>query len=202
MTGEDRPILVVIAGPNGSGKTTITRQLIEHIWTDDCLYINPDDIAENEFGGWNNKGASKLAADKAEALREQALLSKQSLVFETVFSTQEKLDFVIKACRLGYFVRVFFVCTQRPAINIARISQRYMEGGHFVAPDKVEARFYRALGFAAQIAPLVNRFYYYDNSVDDREAELVFKVKDGVLSKTYIDSPREPALMLINTFGS
>ena len=39
-----RPLLIIIAGPNGSGKTTITRRVIRHEWAESCAYINPDDV--------------------------------------------------------------------------------------------------------------------------------------------------------------
>ena len=42
---EIKPTLCVVAGPNGSGKTTTTTQLLENEWTADSLYINPDNIA-------------------------------------------------------------------------------------------------------------------------------------------------------------
>lgn len=41
MNQEGRPILIVVAGPNGSGKTTITEKLLRHEWMDGCVYVNP-----------------------------------------------------------------------------------------------------------------------------------------------------------------
>ena len=40
-----KPVLNVIAGPNGSGKTTITSKILHHEWLEDAVYINPDIIA-------------------------------------------------------------------------------------------------------------------------------------------------------------
>ena len=37
-----KPVLIVIAGPNGSGKTTITTQILHHEWMENAIYINPD----------------------------------------------------------------------------------------------------------------------------------------------------------------
>ena len=48
-----RPILCVVAGPNGSGKTTTTVQLLNNEWAADSLYINPDNIAQAKFGDWS-----------------------------------------------------------------------------------------------------------------------------------------------------
>ena len=42
-----RPVLIVIAGPNGSGKTTITSKILRHEWLEDALYINPDQVAQD-----------------------------------------------------------------------------------------------------------------------------------------------------------
>ena len=35
-----RPVLIVIAGPNGSGKTSITSRILRHEWMEDAVYIN------------------------------------------------------------------------------------------------------------------------------------------------------------------
>lgn len=34
-----KPTLCVVAGPNGSGKTTTTVQLLDNEWTSDSLYM-------------------------------------------------------------------------------------------------------------------------------------------------------------------
>ena len=44
-----RPVLIVIAGPNGSGKTTITSKILRHEWLEDALYVNPDQVAQDRF---------------------------------------------------------------------------------------------------------------------------------------------------------
>ncbi|MBR5433619.1 MAG: zeta toxin family protein [Bacteroidales bacterium] len=49
-----KPILIVIAGPNGSGKTTITSKILKHEWLEDAVYVNPDMIAQEKFGDWNS----------------------------------------------------------------------------------------------------------------------------------------------------
>ena len=32
-----KPILIVIAGPNGSGKTSITSKILKHEWIENCI---------------------------------------------------------------------------------------------------------------------------------------------------------------------
>lgn len=64
-----KPVLIVIAGPNGSGKTTITSRILQHEWLEDSIYINPDNIAQNKFGDWNNQEA-EIAKFTPQELRE------------------------------------------------------------------------------------------------------------------------------------
>ena len=40
-----KPVLIVIAGPNGSGKTTITSKILRHEWLEGAVYVNPDQVA-------------------------------------------------------------------------------------------------------------------------------------------------------------
>ena len=52
-----KPVLIVIAGPNGSGKTTITHRILRHEWMEGALYVNPDQVAQDRFGDWNSPDA-------------------------------------------------------------------------------------------------------------------------------------------------
>jgi predicted ABC-type ATPase len=126
------PVLLVIAGPNGSGKTTVTVRLRADQWSEGVEYLNPDDIARDRFGDWNSPQATLEAARWTTARREALLAARQGIAFETVFSTDDKLDFVARAKAAGYFVRVFFIGTSDPRINAARIAGRVMAGGHTV----------------------------------------------------------------------
>ena len=44
---EKNPTLCIVAGPNGSGKTSTTVQLLHNEWAENSLYINPDNIAQS-----------------------------------------------------------------------------------------------------------------------------------------------------------
>lgn len=185
----DRPRLIVVAGPNGSGKTSITEKVLAHAWFEGCEYINPDFIARDELGDWNNPEVVLRAANLAEQRRYAALSAGRSLAFETVFSSPEKLGFVRRAMEAGYFVRLFFICTESPAINAARVAERVMEGGHDVPISKIISRYSKSISNCSAAARFVDCLYLYDNSVDDRDPELVLRMGAGEVVKRYRSLP-------------
>ena len=73
-----KPTLCVVAGPNGSGKTTTTVQLLNNEWTADSLYINPDNIAQEMFGDWNSPEAV-VKATKAISFVDRAYVYDNSI---------------------------------------------------------------------------------------------------------------------------
>lgn len=194
---EVRPVLCVVAGPNGSGKTSTTERLLANEWAVDSVYINPDNIAQEQFGDWNSQESVLRAAREATRLRYQCLEERKSFVFETVFSSQEKLDFLRKATAAGYFIRFFYVCTEDPEINILRIAQRYLNGGHEVPISKIISRYYKSLSLAAKAISFVDRAYVYDNSRNDQLPRLLYRTVDGKVYKKYVDDIDLWALSLL-----
>ena len=194
---EQKPTLCVIAGPNGSGKTTTTELLLANEWGANSLYINPDNIAEQEFGGWNNPDAILKAAQRATEMRYQCIAEQRDFVFETVFSSAEKLEFLRKAHEEGFFIRLFYVCTKSPEINVSRIAKRYMNGGHEVPISKVVSRYFKSLELAKQAITFVDRAYIYDNSIEDHLPQLLYRTSDGKIVKSYTDDIPEWAHVLV-----
>jgi predicted ABC-type ATPase len=150
-----------------------------------CVYINPDVIAQQEFGGWNSQEAFIKAANRAKEMREECLGSLTSMAFETVFSIPEKVEFVKRAQAAGFFIRLFFVCTNDPSINAQRVALRVMEGGHDVPIPKIINRYYRSIANCVETVARVDRAYFYDNSVTDVDPSLVFRVSDGKIVRIY-----------------
>jgi Uncharacterized protein conserved in bacteria len=183
-----RPTLVVIAGPNGSGKSELTRQLVNVGWFESEAYINPDDIAQSMQGGWRNPDNFRPAAEHAQVLRYQRLDAGKDIVFETVLSSPEKLEFLTQAQGRGYFVHLIYVCTSDPTINASRVCRRVMQLGHDVPIEKIISRYYRSVTFASGALPLVHVAHFFDNSNELTAPTLVSHLHDGVLSVCH-DSP-------------
>ncbi len=194
---ERRPEMIVIAGPNGSGKTSVTQRFLHHEWAEGTLYINPDEVAQNKFGDWNSQEAVWKAANYCAELREKCLRNHTSFVFETVMSANDKIDFINRAKREGFFIRLFFISTTHPSINAARIAKRVMAGGHDVPIKKIISRYTKSIENCKVLAPIVDRLYVYDNSAEDQEAQLLFRLVNGEMKKMYVKEVAEWAKILL-----
>ena len=191
------PEMIIIAGPNGSGKTSVTQKFLHHEWAEGTLYINPDEIAKNVFGDWNSKESIIKAANYCSDLREQCLAQKKSFVFETVMSAEDKIDFIIRAKEAGFFIRLFFISTTHPSINAARIANRVMKGGHEVPISKIISRYYKSIENCKLIASVVDRLYVYDNSIDGEEARIQYRLSNGSVEKIYSNTIPEWAKIIL-----
>lgn len=197
-----KPELIIIAGPNGSGKTSITQKFLHHEWADGTIYINPDQIANDMFGNWNDSEAVLKAAKYCAELREKCLTERTSFVFETVFSAQDKIDFVLRAKQAGFFIRIFFISTSDPSINAARIAKRVMKGGHDVPITKIISRYNKSIQNCKTVSSIIDRLYVYDNSIDNADARPLFRLTNGEIAKQYTNKIPEWALILLKDAGN
>ena len=151
-----KPEIMVFAGPNGSGKSTITQ--LFHI---DIDYINADDIKRSTLC------SDMDAAIKAEQMREEHVAELKDFCFETVMSTDRNLKLLKKAKDKGYFIKCVYIITALAEINIMRVHQRTLQGGHGVPEDKIISRYARAMDLIKEVVPVCDICHIYDNSGDE-----------------------------------
>ncbi len=174
-----QPEIIVFAGPNGSGKTTITK-LAKTVG----IYINADAIKKA------NLCSDLEAAQIAEKLREDAVANKRDFTFETVLSTRRNLDLLIRAKEQGFFIRCFYVLTADVNVNIARVKIRAMQGGHSVPEEKIRTRYDRALKLIPELISVCDIVHIYDNTVDPQRIFKKRKVKYFYWENKYWDKEK------------
>ncbi len=177
---EDRRLLVVVAGHNGAGKTTIyNERLAAALAADLAAHINPDDIERAIILDLGEKSLTKdefekLAAKEATRLRQQYLDRGINFSFETVLSDpmQDKVRFMAEARRRGYLVVLIAVGLDSIELCKARVAIRHAKGGHNVREDKIKGRYERVLLNFAHGARAATLAIFFDNSEDRNEDDL------------------------------
>lgn len=173
-----RPQLWMLVGGNGAGKSTFYYKFLQH---QGIHFINADLIAR-ELAPNAPEAASYEAAQIAEQIRFDLLNQQISFCFETVFSHHSKLAFVQQARAAGYEIIMVFIHLDDVQLNIARITQRVAEGGHYVPADKVAGRIERLVKHVKDAIPYVDRLVVLDNSHRLGAFDCQLEYKEGELS--------------------
>lgn len=177
-----QPTLTVIAGPNGSGKTTLTDHFAQQGLID--ILVNADQMAAllaHEAGlSTPTLQQQHQAAHAAEALRWKMIESGDSFTTETVMSDKDRWRrFFEQARQRGYQIKLIFISTRDPSINVGRVAQRVQQGGHAVDSDKIVSRYHKTHAFLAEVIHLIDAGWFYDNSGTLQEPELVLTLSES-----------------------
>ena len=119
------------------------------------------------------------AAKLVDQKRYSAIEDKRDFSFETVLSSDYKMDIIRKAKSEGYFVKCIFILTVDPAINVERIKTRVALGGHDVPKDKIITRYTKSLAHIKELLELCDILHVYDNTTDKPE-RIIRKHKDDI----------------------
>ena len=135
---DKRPIIIALAGSNGSGKSTFYESYLSDAG---LRFINADALSAS-------LGLSPYeAAELATSLRRELVNQRESFIFETVLSDPvgEKVDQLASYAALGYTVVLIFIRIKDADESIQRVAMRVCQGGHDVPEDRLRARFERTL---------------------------------------------------------
>ncbi|HTF05009.1 MAG TPA: zeta toxin family protein [Bacteroidia bacterium] len=152
----------IFAGPNGSGKTTFAKSLLEN--RKNFMSFNSDVIAS---------GLTKGAHDSIqfEAGRfmlhnvEKAISTQKSFAFETTFSGKLWSNHLIKAKEEGYHIIIYFLFVDSIELSLKRIQKRVKAGGHNVDKKIVKRRYKRTFRNMVDLySKLADEWFVINNS--------------------------------------
>lgn len=154
------PILTVIAGANGSGKSTFTRYTQETLGVP---VIDPD--LEARIIRPDSLFTAAIAGGKQALLRARAYLANnESFAVETTLSGNTYLKMMTQAKQKGWQVNLIYVGVNDVQINIKRVAQRVAQGGRNVPEPDVRRRYTRSLANLATAIQKTDHTIIYDNS--------------------------------------
>jgi predicted ABC-type ATPase len=124
--------VIVVAGANGSGKTTFAKDFVEE---KAYYFVNADEIGATLEGqaGFQLK-AGRIFFRKLKEL----VAAGQSFVMESTLSGGYLTRIVEQLRKYEYSIRIVYVFLENPESCIERVKIRVIKGGHHVAEEDME----------------------------------------------------------------
>jgi len=155
--------IYIIAGSNGSGKTTFANRFLPEYAQ--CLhFVNSDLIAQglSPFSpGVAAMKAGRLVLEQIDDLSRKGL----DFGFETTLAGKSYLKRLDKLKKIGYSLHLFFLWIPSVELATERIKDRVAEGGHNVPAGDVKRRFFRGIYNLFQVyKPILDSWMLLNNS--------------------------------------
>jgi predicted ABC-type ATPase len=159
-----RPVLYVLAGVNGAGKSSIGGHLLARAG---LAWYNPDTFARELIAttGCAQDDANAAAWHEGVRRLDQAISTGRSFAFETTLGGNS-IAARIRAATASHDAIIWFCGLASPEQHIARVRARAAMGGHDIAEDKIRERFTTAPANLIALMPHLAHLRVYDNSVD------------------------------------
>lgn len=180
-----RPVLYVLAGVNGAGKSSIGGHLLER---EGLTWFNPDTFARELMteGGCDQATANAHAWAESVRRLDDVIAEGCNHAFETTLGGYTVTAKILAATRT-HDVLVWFCGLASPELHMARVRARVAVGGHPVSEAQIRERYPRAQENLIALMPHLAHLQVHDNSADARSGEavpdpvLVLEMKNGRL---------------------
>lgn len=157
-----RPFLIVLAGVNGAGKSSVLSALLLDEGLD---WYNPDRYAADLVRelGMGLEEANGRAWQHGKSLLERAIATGRNHAFETTLggSTIARL---LRDASKTHDVLMLYCGLASPELHIARVAQRVAHQGHPIPEDKIRGRWNTSRANLVQLLPVLSRLQVFDNS--------------------------------------
>lgn len=178
-----RPFVLVLAGVNGAGKSSVLGALLRDEGLDG---YNPDRFAAElvrELGIGLDE-ANGRAWQHGRSLLERAIATRSNHAFETTLGGNTITGLLREASKT-HDVLMLYCGLASPALHIARVAQRVAHQGHPIPDRKIRERWNTSRSNLVQLLPVLSRLQVFDNSLsvepgqDIPDPALVLEIDGG-----------------------
>ncbi len=158
------PTLYVLAGVNGSGKSSIGGAAIQQRGVD---FYNPDTTARQLLAihsGMTQAIANAHAWSLGREMLELAIAGRQTYAFETTLGGQTIPRMLIEAAKAGLKVKIWYAGLDSVELNLARVQARVAQGGHDIPEAAIRKRWNSSRRNLLRLLPHLDSLRLYDNS--------------------------------------
>jgi predicted ABC-type ATPase len=165
-----KPVLILLAGTAGAGKTTLYENQLKTVFP---VLLK----------------ASASPIEQAETERERSRLTKEGYSFvyqDTTIDSQMIRD----AQAAGFDVKVFYVGTEDPNLNMGRVLLRVSNGGLLAALARIPDDYADGIKHLPDAKRLADDLILFDNTTHGRGHRLVAHFHVGELMKLARSVPK------------
>lgn len=164
MSGRPGGQIVVLAGVNGAGKSSIVGARVRAAG---LAYWNPDEQTQRLMQAdpsLSSEDANAGAWRLGRELLEEFCTNDESLLFETTLGGRTITEVLDRGARGGKRIRMVYVGLATIELHIQRVARRVASGGHDIPEERIRERHRRSPGNVIYLLPVLAGLELYDNS--------------------------------------
>jgi predicted ABC-type ATPase len=158
------PCITVIAGTNGSGKSSIAGAAMRD---EGGEYFNPDEVARARMAAdpsLSQREANGEAWQIGKTFLERAIRERRDFIFETTLGGNTITALLLDAIASGLEVRIWYAGLSSPALHIQRVKSRVAQGGHAIPDADIYKRYDASRLNLIRLLPALTELRVFDNS--------------------------------------
>lgn len=169
--------VVVIAGPNGVGKSTTAPKILRNALSVD-EFVNADTIAAG-LSAFSPESvavkAGRIMLDRIHQLAKDG----RDFAFETTLASRTFAPWLKDLQSNGHAFHLVYLWLPTPELAVARVAERVKQGGHGVEAAIVRRRYERSLvNFFNLYASFADSWVMMDNTIPGK-AKIIARLQPG-----------------------